>query len=292
MRVTDSMRNASMLDAQTSATSRLYKATQVASSGTKVSAPSDDPGAFARIAKHDAALATLSARKSAVDRAQSDATMAESALASASDIMARVREIAVQMADGSMNAAERLSAANEVTQLRQSLVGIANTQGSSGYLFGGSATATPPFSASGVFSGNDTALQVEIADGMKVRANPSGAQAFTSAGGRDVIADLDALATALTTNDITGIQAGIDTAEAGRDQITKARAASGVLMDRLDTTVNAVTSAAAVVQQMRAADSDADAAEAYSAFQLASQAYERSLDISRKLIATFDLQNR
>ncbi len=292
MRVTDSMRTASMLEAQTSATSRLYRATQVASSGAKVSGPSDDPAAFTRISRHDATLATLSARKSAVERAQSDATMAESALASAADIMTRVREIAVQMADGSMNAAERASAANEVTQLRQSLVGIANTQGSSGYLFGGSATAAPPFSTAGVFSGNDAALQLEIADGMRIRANPSGAQTFTAAGGRDVFADLTALATALSTNDIPGIQAGIDTAESGRDQITKGRAAAGVLMDRLGTTINAVASSATVVQQMRAADADADAAEAYSAFQLASQSYERSLDISRKLIATFDLQNR
>lgn len=290
MRVTDSMRTSSYLAAQTAASSKLYKATRTAASGEKIADPSDGPAAFGRIAANDAVLTRLRARAAGIDSATSEATLAEGALASAGDIMTRARELALQMADGSIGATERAAAANEVTQLRQSLVAVANSKGAGGYIFGGSKTDTPPFSSAGVFSGNDDPLRVETADGVFTRRNASGATAFTSLGGRDVFQDLANLEQALASNNAAGISASISAMESGRDQIVGARATAGILMDKLTMSRGMVETSALIVSKERASDAEIDQVEAYTQLADANEAYERSLEVTRKVLALFDIE--
>lgn len=289
MRVTDSMRTSSYMAAQSAASSKLYKATRTASSGEKIAEPSDGPAAFGRIAANDATLAKLQARGAGIDRAAGEATLAEGALASAGDIMTRARELAIQMADGSMGASERAVAANELTHLRQSLVAVANTKGPGGYIFGGSKTDTPPFSNTGVFSGNDDALRVETSDGVLTRRNASGATAFTSLGGRDVFQDLADLEQALSTNNAAGISASVSAMESSRDQLVGERAVSGILMDKLTMSRGAVDSLELIVTQDRASDAEIDQVQAYTQLADAHEAYERSLEVTRKVLSLFEI---
>lgn len=289
MRVTDSMRDAATRQATGAASERLLSATKKASSGMRVGAPKDDPGAFARIAAKDGGIGVLAARQKALGRADGDLTAAEGALASAADLMARVREIATQMADGSFSAEQRQAAAKEVTQLRQTLVGLANTRGPGGFLFGGTSTGTQPFDAAGTFSGNDAAIEVEVADGMLVRANASGAQAFTAAGGRDLFADLTALATALATDDVAGVQAGLGNVEAGHRQLTRARADAGLTMDRVRSAQAIADSAETTLKQLRAGEGEADALETFTELADAQSAYDRALEVTKRLLSTFQI---
>lgn len=290
MRVTDSMRTSSYTAAQSAASSKLFKATRTAATGEKIADPSDGPAAFGRIASNDATLAKLSARGAGIDRATGEATLAEGALASAGDIMTRARELAIQMADGSMSATERAQAANEVTQLRQSLVAVANTKGPGGYIFGGSKTDTPPFSTTGVFSGNDDALRVETSDGVLTRRNASGATAFTVTGGRDVFQDLTNLEQALSTNNAAGISASVSDMEDSRAQIVGERASAGILMDRLSMSRGVVDESKLLVSQDRASDAEIDQVEAYTQLADAHEAYERSLEVTRKVLSLFDIE--
>jgi hypothetical protein len=62
---------------------------------------------------------------------------------------------------------------------------------------------------------------------VSVRANPSGATAFTAAGGTDVFATVDALEAGLRSNNQSAISATLDTVESARSQVTNARAQSG-----------------------------------------------------------------
>ena len=287
MRVTDSMRYASLQQSQTAASNRLYKAGQQASSGLRVNSPSDDPGAYARITAKDGTIAKLDSRKRSLDRTQGDASIAESALASGSDIMSRAKELAVQMADGSLSASERTIAAKEVTELRQALVAVANTRGSSGYVFGGTKTGAPPIDSTGAFVGNDGSIEVEIGDGVRIRGNASGASAFTASGGRDVLADLDNLATALTTNNVAAVQGSIDDLNQGFQQIVHARTDIGLSMDRMRTASTVTDNVTAAVKQARAPEAELDATTAYTNLAEANSAYERSIAVTQKLLAAF-----
>jgi len=285
------MRHTSAREAQSASIERLQRATSQAVTGKRVSAPQDDPGGFARITRSSASIERWEARMQALSQAEGDSLIAESALASASDIVSRLKEISVQMADGTASADDRAVGAKEVTQLRQQLVDIGNMKGSTGYLFGGTRTDTAPFDVSGAFSGNDNAISIEMGDGITARKNASGAMAFTALGGRDILADAAALATALSTNDIAGVQAAIDNTEQGHTQLVHARADSGLAIDRMRMGQEVAAEASLVLQTARANDSEVDLTDAFSNLTRAQQSYERSIEISRRTLAMFDIKN-
>ncbi|MFO0553015.1 MAG: hypothetical protein U0271_31800 [Polyangiaceae bacterium] len=291
MRVTETLRMQAVERAQRRATNDLSRATDGASTGMRVRAPADDPTAFASLVRVRAGASAWKDRREAISSSSSELTVAESSLAEGADIMARARELAVTMADGAMSAAERTAAAGEVRTLRAALLGIANQRGASGYLFAGSAVGTAPFTAAGTFVANDDALDVEVAPGIRVRSNASGAQAFTSAGGRDVFQDLDNLANALASNNVAGVQTSVTDIEAGHTQITSARAMAGIGIDRLRASESAADQAAMMLQEEHAKTGELDAATAFSKLAEAQQAYERALSISKNILSTFDLKN-
>lgn len=290
MRVTETMRVSSIERSLATTSASLYGAEARAASGARVSKPSDDPSAYARIVGHDGALAKFEARTKSLSRAASDAEMAEGTLASAGDILARAKEIAVQMADGAYNASDRAAAAKEVTEMRQTLVGLANTKGTHGYLFGGTASASAPFGGTGAFVGNDEAQWIEVSDGVTLRSNPSGAAAFTAAGGQDVFGDLGALATALANDDVSGIGAAVDALGLGHDQVVRARSVAGATLVRFSSASDVTAQAQLLVTRARAADHDADAIEAYSSLASAQGAFSRSIEVSRRLFTSLSAE--
>lgn len=284
MRITDSMTANTILQGQSRVARRLLAANQAAASGERVAAPSDDPVAWAAAVGHDARAARLENRSGTVARAAGDLDAAESALAGAGDLVQQARELALTAANGSVDPQTRASLGQQVLSLRSALLGVANTRGASGYLFGGTRTDQPPFDPLGAFGGNDTAVAVEVADGVTARANASGARAFTSAGGRDLFADLQALATALGANNLTGIQGAITTLDAGHQQLVNARVDTGIGIERLrsaaDVTDNALTSTRAA----RAREVEADLTTTFSELTNARAAYERGVAVTRELL--------
>lgn len=291
MRITDGMRQTSTRAAQSAASERLHQATRQAVTGKRVEAPADDPASFARITRTGGNLARWEGRAQSLSQAEGDAQIGEAALASASDVMVRLREISVQMADGTASAADRALAAKEVTALRQQLVDIGNTRGSTGYLFGGTRTDAPPFDNAGVFAGNDIAISVETSDGVSVRKNASGATAFTAAGGRDILADAAALSTALATDNVAGIQSSIDAMGEGHKQLVRARGETGLQLDRMKIAQEVAAGATLALSAAQAKDAEVDLTEAFSGLSDAQQAYERAIEISRRTLAMFDIKN-
>ena len=234
MRVSEQMRYDSVTNNLSQLSARQAKAAQEAQTGVRVNLPSDDPVAAAQLARLAASQSQTSARRNAISTVKGDAELAESSLQQASDLMASAKEIAMQGGNGTLGATERASLALQIKDIKDQLVGVANTKGSTGYLFGGSATQTQPFAADGTFSGNDDDHVVDIGNSTPTAVNASGAKAFTIAGGRDVFADLDALYTALSSNDTNGIATSLDGLDTSRAQITTAQAGIGITLNKLD----------------------------------------------------------
>lgn len=289
MRVTDGMRHTSMVTANREASEQVFAATRRATSGLKVEAPKDGAAAFSRVTARAGTMARVDDHLRAASLAESEMTLAESALAQAGNIMTRVRELALQAADGGLSPENRSMIAKEVTELRQALVGVGNTKGATGYVFAGTKTDVPPFAPAGTFLGNDTARDVDVGTGSPIRGNPSGAQAFTAAGGRDVIADLDALATALSSNNIAAAQASISNIDEGQKQITNVRGETGVAIDRFRGVGEVQRRAKTALEAAMAGDREIDQVEAYTDLTSAEGTYDRSLTVARKLIAMFSM---
>jgi flagellar hook-associated protein 3 FlgL len=285
MRITENMRYDQATRSLAGAASRQAEAAKRASTGMRVSAPPDDPVAAAELTRISAQKARTEEFQKTVSNARSEASLAEGALGEAGDVFARANEIAIQGSNGTLGDAEREGLADEVKSLRDHLVGLANTKTPNGYVFGGDATDTPPFSATGVFSGNDSAHVVEISPGVTVRANASGESAFTSAGGVDVFASLNALETALRNNDGAAVSASITNVEASRAQITHHRGGAGLLLNRLDTTDSALSQAGLALSARQADIGEVDPFTAFSDLTKLSQSLEQAISVARTTLS-------
>jgi len=284
MRVTEQMRYDSVANNLSQLSSRQAKAAQEAQSGLRVNLPSDDPIAAAQLARLAASQSQVAARRSTISSVRGDAELAESSLQQASDLMASAKDLAMQGGNGSLGANERATLAQQVKDIRDQLIGIANTKGTSGYLFAGSATETTPFSQSGAFNGNDDAHVVDIGNSTPSAVNASGAKAFTIAGGRDVFGDLDALYNALSSNDTTAIAASLDGIDRSRSQLTNAQTAIGITLNKLDAS-DSVQSAIDLQNSKSTADiGGADPAKAYSTLVQLNNALQQSVTVGKSIL--------
>lgn len=290
MRVTDGMHMLIAMRSNAAAASRLDKAARAASAGARVLAPSDDPVAYAALVRRGATIATADARAQVARGAADELGIAERALDSAAELVDEARSLAVQGSNEALSAVDRGFLAVRVRALREQLIEVGNTRGTNGYLFGGTRTDAPPFDPAGTFVGNDVERRVPLSDDVAPRANPSGARAFTAAGGRDVLADLDALATALETDDVAGVRTAIDLTREAHAQIVAVQVEVGLGMDRFRIGADLLDDARLSVETGYARDSGAtEAPSILTELAASSSAYEQSLEVTRRLLSLSSL---
>jgi flagellar hook-associated protein 3 FlgL len=285
MRITDGMRLNDALVSESRTSEQLYNLTTEASTGYKVNSPSDDPAAYAQVVSINSRISIMQSRSTAATEAASNLSTADDVLSSASDLLVQAKQTAIEMANGTIDPASRATAATTINGLSQELLSISNTEGSNGYLFGGTATGSPPFDSTGTFVGNNGTTQVEVADGINAQTNVSGADAFTAAGGRDIFADLQTLSTALASNNVAGITASISNLDSDNSQIVAARVSAGTLTDRLQSSSTVITNAITTEQTQLADTQDADVAQVYSQYEAAQTSYESALSVTKQILS-------
>ncbi len=287
MRITERSRLGPMLLAQSRAQARLDKAARVASNGQRVSKPSDDPAAYGSKVRRDHALAMLERHAKNASSAQGELEIVHDALTSATDILASAREAAIAGANGTTDPGSRKLLAEDVRAMRDELLNLANTRYGDKYLFAGSRTDTLPFdTTTGAFSGNDQIVRVPVLDGVSLASNVSGARAFTATGGRDILADLAALAKALDDDDTTRIRAALDPLAADHAQIVRSQVEAGFSAERFRDAGDVLASTKTAIASRLSAEIEGDPAEQLTELTLARAAYERSLAVTRQLLST------
>ncbi len=286
MRITDSMMRDTALLNQSRAAQNLATLSQEAGSGNLISAPSDNPAGFSELVSIDSRLTIMQGRPAAVTAAGSNLDTASSALSSATDILSKAKQLALVAASGTYDAQSRADAATQVQGLVQQMITLANTQGTDGYLFGGTKTSTPPFDAAGNFLGNNGVTQVEVADGVLVNSNASGADAFTSAGGgSNVIQDMQTLVTALSTNNVAGITASIGQMDADHAQVNSVMVQAGSASASLQTSAQLIGTLTTATETARSNLDNAGTPQVYSELQATQTAYQASLAVTQQVLS-------
>ena len=148
------------------------------SSGQKLGTSADDPVAAARLRTLGRAE-TFAGIDSAVSaRASSDLTLSDQALSDFSGTVIRIKELAVQAANGVLTSGQRAGIATELDQLRGELIRLANTRDSAGHALFGGDTSGQAYSvdAAGVpsYSGTATASDLPLGDGQSVTRGLTG----------------------------------------------------------------------------------------------------------------------
>jgi len=281
----------SMLDQQ----ARVYKTQLQLGTGKQFASPADNPTAAAQVLGLNETLSITGQYKANITAAASRLELSDTALGTAVNVLQRARELAVRGLNGSLGADERRMVAQEVRQLGNEMMALANSQDGNGdYMYAGSRVQGAPFSdnGSGTFSyaGDQVQRQIQIGAGRQIADGDSGLDVFmkvpsTAGGYEDVFSTLNTLATDLEAN--TPQLDSLAQLDNGMEHLLQVRASVGARLNSIDNQEEINSFLEVQLASVRSNVEDLDIAEAYSrltqetlVLQSAQAAYSRVAGLS------------
>ena len=293
MRVTNQSLSHQVTDGIQSAFHRLAKVQESVSTGKRINRLSDDAYGATRAFDLRSFSTSLDQYKRNIDSALPVLEQTDAVLNDATAVLDRAKKIALAMANGTYSAQDRLQSATEIHQTLQQLLGLANTKLAGRYIFAGFKNETVPFTDSGAgvtYNGDNGEITTVTGPTSTLTTNLLGNTVFQGAGvagGVDLFDTLHDLETALTANDVTGLD-GITT-QSGRldkalDQILGLRTEVGARQNTAEATKESLDLMQIRARSLRSQLEDTDAIEAYSNLAQQQQAFEAALQSAARVI--------
>lgn len=237
----------------------LLRTQEALASGRKINNFGQDPVGARKILREDTVLREVEANRRTALEAELMLQQSDAVLADVSDALQRTLEVAVRMANDTFSAEDRQIAANEISQIKERIVELANTERNGRYLFAGLGNRADPFASDGTFNGDTGTLEVPVGRGARIGATVAGGEPFVDAAtGDSVFGMLDDLETALRSDNGTQVQAAIEVVRQNVDRVSSVRQEIGHRFDRLENVLNALDraelTASATLQQERDTD--------------------------------------
>lgn len=155
------------------------------STGNRILTPADDPVASVRLLQLEQQQNVLTQYNSNLVAAKNSLTQEEVTLNSVNTVLQRVRELAVQAGNGSLDPQDRKAIAAELGEREDELLSLMNTRNARGeYLFSGFQGKTQPFvrGADGSYSyqGDEGQRKLQVASSLNIAISDNGKSVFQS----------------------------------------------------------------------------------------------------------------
>jgi flagellar hook-associated protein 3 FlgL len=230
--------------------SRLAELQEKATSLNKISRPSDDPAATAQALETRSLLAANAQYGRNIDDGKTWLTAADSALEQATNVMHKIKDLAVQAGNGALGQGSKDAIALELLALNEDLVSIANTQHLGRNIFAGNSDKPEAFSGPMPPAFNGTGLgpvDRRVSATQTVRVDADGQAIFGSGNGSvfeavKSIADALKAGTAPTGSQLGALESGFSNIVNGRAEIGTRQAQlerAGSVNTDLEATLNA-----------------------------------------------------
>ena len=183
MRVSTNQTQQMAVNAMLEQQAKLSKVQEQVATGRRIAKPSDDPVAAAKVVNLNDVLKTTDQYKANITVARARLNLEEGALAHSVDIYHRIRELALQANNATQTNETRSFIAEEVSQLTDELLSLANSSDSTGeFLFSGNKGQFKPFARNdkGTFDyyGDDGQRKIQIGPKRQITINDSGNKIF------------------------------------------------------------------------------------------------------------------
>lgn len=182
MRISTSTMHLDAVNTMMRAQVALARSQNQVATGKRIQTPADDPAGSVHVIELQRQLAAADQYATNATAAQNRLSASEQGLADSTDVLQRVRELALQANSPTLDAAGRGILATEIRTRTDELMQIANRQDPGGeYLYSGLSTATKPFGSSAAgasYFGDSGSRSVQVAASQRVIDAHSGYDVF------------------------------------------------------------------------------------------------------------------
>src|SRR5574344_276326 len=300
IRTTTSMTTNSLVKNMQLNQSSYSKLSEEVSSGNKILVPSDDPMAAIQILQDNTEISKLQGYNTNISTAQNEINVADGALTSIISSVEKAYDLSVQAANGTNGSADLSSIKAQVEQIVQNLKDLGNTKYNDTYIFGGTKTATPPFSDvtnaagdvigveySGSSSTGDYQRYTQISENDNVAINVSGDKvlgSYDGTTGTGVMKDMYDFISALNSGDATELKNSVGAMKNDIEVVTTSRTSLASLTNRLTSMTTANSNKINLVKEDRSGVQDTDMATALTDLYTSQTEYQASMSVVSNLL--------
>lgn len=288
MRVTNKMMTETVSANLFRQANRLLDAQEVVATEKIINRPSDDPIGMGKVLDYRKAISSMDQYQRNVTQGKMWIEHAEVVLDEVNDLLRQAKEIAIVQSEGTTERDDRATAAQQVQNIYDQVMQLANTKLGDRYMFAGHQTVTVPFTRdaayNATYNGDAGEIRMIIGENTDLAVNADGIQVFNN--GTDTFDVLRQLKDALENpvynqTDISNqFQPLID---AGT-QVESVRSEGATNYTRLELTESQLKILKLNVENMLSEIEDADMAQAIVKLKNEENAYETALAAAARVI--------
>lgn len=297
LRVTSNMMSSQLLINLNRNAGRMNDTQLQLSTGRKINKPSDDPVGTTYALRYRSEISANVQYQKNVDSAISWLDFNETVLSQTGDVVQRLRQLTVQSANGTNPQSALDSIKQEMTQLKEQLIDVANSQLNGKYIFNGQDYNNKPYTfPTGTDGSSDTtdwsgisldsgAINYVVGESVQLPINMSGDKVFGKSGDSDnLFAIIDRISQALDSSDFSALSAELGSIDSRFDRINTARAEIGAKTNRIELMQSRLTDLEVNLTDLQAKVEDADYAKLVMQSKIQENIYNASLSAGASII--------
>lgn len=258
MRVTQSMLAGSSLRNLSKSYEKMGTYQDQLATGKKINRPSDDPVVAMKGMHYRTNLTEVEQYQRNISEAYQWMENSEAGIEQGTQVLQRVRELMVQASNGTNGPEDLKAIGAEIKQLKEDLVGSANTQVAGNYIFNGTQTKEAPvtLNADGTVTVNidKSPFEIEVSKGVQLKANINSDNVFSE----DLFAVMGSIEKALSSGDASGLDGLLSDLDGKMDSMSAERAELGARYNRLELIEDRVGKQEIVSTRILSENEDAD----------------------------------
>ncbi|MFC0187353.1 flagellar hook-associated protein FlgL [Fictibacillus aquaticus] len=288
MRVTQNMLSNNMLRHISDSYRRMDKTQEQLTTGKKISRPSDDPVVAMKGMAYRTGLTEVEQFKRNLSEAYNWVENSDAALDKATSVLQRIRELTVQASNDTLDASQKAMIGEEVTQLKEHLVSIANTQVAGKYIFNGNDTKNSPVDLEKAkISNNSNYVSIELSKGIPVSVNINATKVFTYNTGSPetgLFGDIQELEKALNGTGTMPIASFIDKLESNINNIVGERAELGARYNRIELIDARVSEQEVIANRVLSDNEDAEIERVITDLKMQESVHRAALGVGARIV--------
>lgn len=289
MRITQSMLAGNSLRHISNGYEKMQKYQDQISTGKKITKPSDDPVVAMKGMYYRSGVTEVEQYQRNLSEAYVWMDNSEAGIEQANDGLQRIRELTLQAKNDTVTEVDRQSIANEIEQLKQDLVNIANTQVNGKYIFHGTDVSNPPVTsdnpptvAENIMDPAINNYSVEVSRGVSLRANINPGTVFS----QEMFDVVQSIQTSLEKGDSSELDSLLGRLDTSLDSLNGERAELGARYNRLEMVESRLDQQSVVATKILSENEDVDMEKAITDLTVQESVHRAALSVGARIMQT------